>query len=760
MPSPRAALTAKLWDRLEIEEDVEPNWYLLNCVAGLEMDLLQQCRDACANLPDAMKFVVPTEKKTRSHGANRMVTEDKVKYQGYVFAKLRLCSDVYETIQSLDLCRSWMGTVNQKGNRKLPPAPCPLNEIEIENFGLEGYEDEDEDENEDESNGVIFDTPDLKEKVDKEALKVYQGLEVENMVKVTARGKFFNEDGVVRRLKDGKILVRFYTYGSMYEEWMDPNDVRKLSSIEILKGLSGPSQPVTRNNFDRQQGGSSFNNDRRDSSVSDLRRTFMTGNNSAPRNRRQDRTERNFRQQRVHGRDDDDRRNWNWYQDQQRPKRTDDYRDGDVGMSPASRRRSQGGDWAIRNVDSQWGRNSPPPQRQRNNPRLDRRNLNHQKSNQQAMTAIEGKDDWSAFVSSSNSMSADYSSSTSDEDDFFSSLMGDLSRDETRSSRGGEDNSSGRTRNNSDDDDFFDSLLSDLKSKDKRSEGRKSSQKASATTSSSADDDDFFAALEAELGSAVGGNDNARASGGSDMTDDFFAQLEAELGTSQRAATADSTRLRPGNTQPTSSRAPIMKGRKERLQFEDGDDLFSGLVTQDSQSMKKKKNSDIQPSFTDDDDFFAALEADLAGASAQSAAPSSNSIDLDDIFAELDSNTKRIAPDSKAEDDNSFWNALADDTGRDDKMNNDKVGGARKKNPSPNSKNSRKSLVRDDVSSSPETVTVKTSSSSMSSSAPRAPEADLQKHTVPALKGMLRERGLKVSGKKAELIDRLMQATS
>jgi hypothetical protein len=33
----------------------------------------------------------------------------------------------------------------------------------------------------------------------------------------------------------------------------------------------------------------------------------------------------------------------------------------------------------------------------------------------------------------------------------------------------------------------------------------------------------------------------------------------------------------------------------------------------------------------------------------------------------------------------------------------------------------------------------------------------LGKKTVPALKDMLRERGLKVSGKKAELIERLLQ---
>jgi hypothetical protein len=94
-----ALFMSKVWDRLDIEEDPEPMWYLLNCVAGLEIDLLRQCRQRCEDMEDVEKFVVPTETKTRSHGANRMVQETKVKYLGYVFAKLRLCPDPYEAIQ-------------------------------------------------------------------------------------------------------------------------------------------------------------------------------------------------------------------------------------------------------------------------------------------------------------------------------------------------------------------------------------------------------------------------------------------------------------------------------------------------------------------------------------------------------------------------------------------------------------------------------------------------------------------------------------
>jgi hypothetical protein len=91
----------KLWERLDIEEDEEPNWYLLNCVATNELDLLRQCRTVCDGMEDVVKFVVPIEQLTRSHGASKMVTETKVKYPGYVFAKLRLSPVAYEAIQDL-----------------------------------------------------------------------------------------------------------------------------------------------------------------------------------------------------------------------------------------------------------------------------------------------------------------------------------------------------------------------------------------------------------------------------------------------------------------------------------------------------------------------------------------------------------------------------------------------------------------------------------------------------------------------------------
>jgi transcription antitermination factor NusG len=518
-------LLAKLWDRLEIEEDPEPMWYLLNCIAGLELDLLNQCRAKCADMPDVVKFVVPTERKTRSHGANRMVTETKVKYQGYVFAKLRLCPEVYEAIQELDLCRSWMGTVNYKGYKKLPPAPVALNEPEVENFGLE--DEEFEEEEEEDEGAVIVDSEDdeevpVKSDVDQEALKVYLGLKVEDMVKVTKQGKFFKEDGIIRRLKDAKILVRFFTYGTMFEEWMDPSDVRKLSGEEILKGLSGPSKPVTQRDFDGPS--EQDNNDWSERRGGGLRQSLMSDVKGArgPRNTRVDRTSRGDTHRRdMFGRSDEERRreerNWKSYQEKQRNQggrvpvsgQVDDEWNFRGGSRP---NRDDRDDSALRDVDSQWGRQSQRQQRREQRPRTSPATRSVEK-------AVDGKDDWSAFVSPASEPAK------SEEDAFFASLMSDLSDDlgSSRPEKSAPTKKRQPKTNGQDEDDFFASLMSEL-SDDKDSAKLKSTKSVNKAPAAGGDDD-FFAALEAELGSALEGKEKSI----SDDSDDFFAKLEAEM---------------------------------------------------------------------------------------------------------------------------------------------------------------------------------------------------------------------------------------
>ncbi|GAX10580.1 hypothetical protein FisN_14Lh079 [Fistulifera solaris] len=506
----------RLWERLEIEEDEEPMWYLLNCVAGSEMELLYQCREVCGNMEDVVKFIVPTVKKTRSHGAKRMVTEHKVKYLGYVFAKLRLCKETYERIQSLDLCRSWMGTVNHKGYRKLPPSPLALNDDEIASFGLEEWVDE-----EDtlggmgESDDAILDSgeddPSVPQ-VDTEAIKSFLGLKVNDMVKVTARNKFFNEDGVVRRLKDGKIMVRFLTYGTMFEEWLDPSDVRKLTELEALRGLSGPTQPITQRDLDGPvRGRDSFDA----ASNPDFQRQQLR---PQQRNRRQDRTADRFREGGSLSEQQANDRNWNWYQEQQ--KSSGSKQAWTAGSGAASNQAEK--EWAMGDVDSQWGRPQVPPRQQRRNERTPKENNRN------------ADEDWSAFVSSATSPPSE-----KEEDDFFASLMNDLKKDLKNADK------EKLSKDTTEDSSFFDSLLDQQEQEETSQSARNNNKRERSTpkliesqedslffdsllddlddrfdeTKNRDGDDDFFAALEAEL----------QGNGDDDSSSNFFTQLESEL---------------------------------------------------------------------------------------------------------------------------------------------------------------------------------------------------------------------------------------
>ena len=130
-----------------------------------------------------------------------------------------------------------------------------------------------------------------------------------------------------------------------------------------------------------------------------------------------------------------------------------------------------------------------------------------------------------------------------------------------------------------------------------------------------------------------------------------------------------------------------------------------------------------------EDDFFAALEAELG--TAFEGTSDSSADDSDDFFAkleaEMNSDKSDKASDSKGEE--SFPDfELSDLT------------------------EATRSIESADLA--PETAVV----DAPPPTAKRAsPSGDLSKNTVPQLKEMLRERGLKVSGKKNELIDRLMQ---
>jgi len=309
------ALYGKLWDKLGIEADTmedEPGWYVMNCVAGSEKVLLEQAKHVTRNISTDLieKIVAPTTRALRSHGKTQKVVEVRVMYPGYCFVKMRCCAETYELLQELPLCRSWMaGTVNQKGYKKLPPAPICLSDDEVAKF--KGLEEETE---------RMFEKfgQDYTGRGDKgeDLIAQYEGYEVDTMVKVLS-GNFKGEDGVVKRLKDGQVQVRLFTYGNINDQWHNPNELRTMTDAEAMKGLGGPAAPVSQDEFDVSIG---IKPKERENGRGDL--LNKTGG-PGQRNRREDRISRGESGKKdILGRTEqtvaDEEQNWRQFREEQR----------------------------------------------------------------------------------------------------------------------------------------------------------------------------------------------------------------------------------------------------------------------------------------------------------------------------------------------------------------------------------------------------------------------------------------------------------
>ena len=642
-------LVETLWERMNLVEDDEPMWYLLNCVAGNEMELQQQCRTQFKYLildpadRDAIKFVVPTITSTRSHGAKRMVQDTKVKYPGYVFVHVRLTEQTYEALQAIPLMRSFMGGgINMKGFKKLPPVPIPLTYEEIEKYGLEEIEYTDEDVEAAKFNQdnleIIVDTEELEQEeiatesaIEEIVQTVYNGLRVEDMIKVTAKNKFHGEDGTVRRLKDGKVKIRFFTYGQAYEEWLDPTDVRKMSDAEAMRGLT-EGAPITQNDIDGGQGQGRSRDRGRDGGRQEYsnRRNEVGNFGGGPRNRRQDRTASRYSDRKG----DDGEDNWKWYQDNERRQdESSDYiEDGDFQIRGSKHRRDsrREGYSPESDVNSQWGR--PPSQRQE---RRDRRERGGDRSMSQRQ----------------NNMTP----SRQENDDFFESLMADLTNDleddneGRRNSGAGGSNQNNSNNGGGDDDDFFATLMSEISESNDNGSSNSDSSRKKNTDINDGEDDDFFASLEREIQGTTSKphlKKNEKSASPNEILDDIFAQLDINVENDKDATTTD---------------------------------------------------------FSDDsEDFFSSLEAELASELGHE--PSSERTSKGQALSDSENN-----------DTDDFFSKLDEELGSDRKP----------------------------------------SKSDSSSNSATNKSVDVDSLTVPQLKEMLRERGLKVSGKKAELIERL-----
>lgn len=676
------------------------SWYLINCVAGVELDLLNQCRYVCGpeqkDFPKTIveKIVVPTERHLRSHGDKRKVVDIKVRYPGYIFCKICLVEDVYEELQNLDLARSWMGTVNRKGHKKLPPAPLPLGPDEVKKFkGLEEEQELFEDMYGGDYTGRADSGADL--------LEQYSGYDVGQMVKVLS-GNFEGEDGTVRRLKGGQLMVRMFTYGQTYDEWMDPDAIRPLTDLEVMRGLSGPTVPINQDQFDVSIG-------KKDPSILEgtmgdggdgmggggggntaLRSGLLQSAGVAPgRNRREDRVARGETGARdMFGRTADEikreEQNWLAHREEKRAsQRGYDVDGSELGvpqMTEAQKKKAAGpkkgqDTWGIVERSS-WGggeygfeANSEQeeserqqrtariyqdrPQRggrggrgrdgrdsfdQRGSSFGDRNSRDERRPVRQSFRDRESRDDDNDEWSSS-SKSDDSGSAGGEEDDFFESLMSELSDDLGNGDASRDDSSRPTARG---------TLHHDSAGPNTRTQ---------SSSSSDGEEDSFFANLMSELGGALDGPSSSSSSSSSDKAkddrklddDDFFSSLEAELSQSL------------------------------------GD--YGG-------ENKSEKAEDSN------DDFFASLQQEMGHALNEE--PSDKDDDGDDGVS--------------LEDD--FFSSLMNDLAEDVELE------------PPAKKESNKSSEGNDLSSL----------------------------TVPELKDKLRNRGLKVGGKKAELIDRLQGA--
>mmetsp|Transcript_19718 Transcript_19718/g.29037 ORF Transcript_19718/g.29037 Transcript_19718/m.29037 type:complete len:655 (+) Transcript_19718:132-2096(+) len=480
-------LFGKMWDRLDISnaprqskghEDYH-QWYILNCIAGTEIEALSQCKSICADLIHiglVDKFVVPTKSVAKSRG-NKRIIEEQSMYSGYVFAKLHLCEETYERLTGLDSIRSWMGTLRKNGFKSKPSIPAPMMEEEVAQFhGLLEADEEDFGAGVD-KNGEKKPT---REERCAQLLDAFANVEIGGMCKVV-NGIFKNEDGIVKRFKDGKVCVRMYTYGSQFDEWLDPTDIRKLTDKEVKQGIQGPERPIDQEAFNESMGlppprWAKGKQDR------DMRKNLMGslkgsgGRVEGTRNRREDRMARGERGNSYKSKEEEEflreSRNYKSYKDRQNQQRRPQ---SDVRPTTPSKEES----------------------------------------------ALSDEEDWSSFVSSDSGS----------EDDFFNDLLSELSGDLDTDTAADSNNDSNNKKETT-----FDSLVDDLSDtldtvlEDTATRATKVINTKAAAPSASMEDD-FFATLEQEMTGAANAplEDGSNNAPKTPSEDDFFANLEQEI---------------------------------------------------------------------------------------------------------------------------------------------------------------------------------------------------------------------------------------
>mmetsp|Transcript_27101 Transcript_27101/g.42092 ORF Transcript_27101/g.42092 Transcript_27101/m.42092 type:complete len:774 (-) Transcript_27101:93-2414(-) len=711
------------WRGLGIAEDTEFRWYILNCMATSELSVMRQCEDGCSNCPDIIKFSVPTETK----GTSRMkqtFTEEKPLFEGYVFVHCKLTEKSYEAIANIKTIRGWMGTPRTKGWKKLPPIPIPIAGNELSQFRLL------EEQQVEKLDAIAAGTYE-KEKPE---IDISFGFEVGEMVKVL-EGPHKGEDAVVRKFRQGQIGVRMFTYGDQFDAMFDAGQLRKLTASEISEGLQGPEKPINQAEFNKQMG---------------LPPPGGRGDRGPRVQVRGERNTRNRKQDRVRGGDmfgrseeqtKREKESWSNYQQSQ----------GDIGRQQTS----SGEDDFFHELMSELSDELGDAQPTRNMRKKSER------SSTSAPTPQSFADDDDFFSaleqemnSSVNGDSGGSSKISDDEDDFFAALEREMTYEKPARA------STAPKNDIASDDDFFAALEQEMSGAP-----GSTSQDSKASFSS---DDDFFAALEDEMSaSADSKNINGRSQKSSvdDIEDDFFASLEAELSAPATKKKASSTQSQDVSKLTVPQLKEMLKekglptGGKKADLIERLSDAGSIASTSSRRESSKQSDVDIE------DDFFASLEEELSVP--QTARTDSVSDIEDDFFSSLEeelSAAVKTAPKketSKSQDYSkltvSSLKALLKEKGL--SVAGKKADLIARLNGSSKKKNEPSVAdVEDDFFASLDEELSPPKPSASKKMVPSESKQDYSALTVPNLKSLLKEKGLPVSGKKADLITRLQEA--
>ncbi|GMI12417.1 hypothetical protein TrVE_jg10368 [Triparma verrucosa] len=216
---------------MDIEEDEEPGWYICQCIAGTETNVMAQLKAVVPKTPGAMSSIERFHVPTRLAGNSRMskvFTSEQVLYPSYIFVNMKLNSLTYTAIRSVSRVSSFVGTRKPIGRGSLSMVvPRRLSPEEVSRF--EGLV----------KSGSVTSQKDAK------AFEY----DIGDMVKVI-KGEMKGETGAVRQVRDGNLVIRFWTYGSQLDVYFSPDDVRKLTREEVEKGLDGPTTPLGQDDID------------------------------------------------------------------------------------------------------------------------------------------------------------------------------------------------------------------------------------------------------------------------------------------------------------------------------------------------------------------------------------------------------------------------------------------------------------------------------------------------------------------------------